>query len=211
MPLGSLYVRQKLDTKNKVSFLFYGPQGTGKTMMVRALAHECDAMVLDLSPMNIEERYTDKESTKKLIAMTFVVAKNFQPAIIYIDECELVHPGGKKKKGAAAVPGASASRIKKLLTDYKNKFLVPKEDRVVIIGCTYKPYELNMKEAKNFYDKKFYFPFPNYGTRKLLFKALIQQKGLELPDNFSLSTLAHITEGYSAGSVNKYNIIILLK
>ena len=131
MPLGSLFVRQKLDTRNKISFLFYGPAGTGKTMMVRALANECDAIVLDISPSNLEGKYQDKESTKKLIAMTYVVAKTFQPAIIYIDECELVHPGGKKKKAGS---GANASRIKKLLSDYKNKFLVPKEDRVAIIG-----------------------------------------------------------------------------
>ena len=103
-------------------------------MMVRALAHECDAIILDLSPSNLEGKYMDKESTKKLIAMTYVVAKNFQPAIIYIDECELVHPGGKKKKAAGAAAGGNVSRIKKLLSDYKNKFLVPKEDRVVIIG-----------------------------------------------------------------------------
>lgn len=100
-------------------------------MIVRALAHECDAIVLDLSPSNIDGKMMDKESTKRLVAMTYVVAKNFQPSIIYIDECELVHPGGKKKKTGG---GAAASRIKKLMLDYKNKFLVPKEDRVVIIG-----------------------------------------------------------------------------
>ena len=131
MPLGSLFVRNKLEARNKVSFLFYGPSGTGKTLMVRALAHECDAIVLDLSPSNLEGKYMDKESTKKLIAMTYVVARNFQPAIIYVDECELVHPGGKKKKAGG---GAAASRIKKLFSDYKNKYLVPKEDRIVIIG-----------------------------------------------------------------------------
>ena len=98
--------------------------------MVRALAWECDAMVIDLSASNLENKYMDKESTKKLIAMTFVVAKNFQPAIIYIDESEMVHPGGKKKK----VSAGNAARIKKLLSDYKNKFLNPREDRVVIIG-----------------------------------------------------------------------------
>lgn len=131
MPLGSLFVRQKLETKNKVSFLFYGPAGSGKTLIVRALAYECDAIVIDLSPNNLEGKYMDKESTKKLIAMAYVVAKSFQPTIIYIDECEYVHPEGKKKKAGGA---ANASRIKKLLTDYKNKFLAPKEDRVVIIG-----------------------------------------------------------------------------
>lgn len=58
-----------------------------------------------------------------------------------------------------------------------------------------------MKEIKAFYDKKFYFPFPNYPTRKLLFKKIMLQKGISLPDGFSLSTIAHISEGYSAGSV----------
>ena len=29
-------------------------QRSGKTMMARALAHECDAIVLDISPMNLE-------------------------------------------------------------------------------------------------------------------------------------------------------------
>lgn len=99
--------------------------------MVRALAWECDAMVIDLSATNLENKYMDKESTKKLIAMTFVVAKNFQPALIYIDESEMVHPGGGKKK---KVNAGNAARIKKLLSDYKNKFLNPREDRVVIIG-----------------------------------------------------------------------------
>lgn len=94
MPLGSLFVRQKLETKNKVSFLFYGPAGSGKTLIVRALAYECDAIVIDLSPNNLEGKYMDKESTKKLIAMAYVVAKSFQPTIIYIDECEYVHPAG---------------------------------------------------------------------------------------------------------------------
>ena len=27
---------------------------SGKTMMIRALAYECDAIVLDISPMNLE-------------------------------------------------------------------------------------------------------------------------------------------------------------
>ena len=27
---------------------------SGKTMMIRALANECDAIVLDISPLNIE-------------------------------------------------------------------------------------------------------------------------------------------------------------
>lgn len=53
---------------------------------------------------------------------------------------------------------------------------------------------------KNFFEKKFYFPYPNYATRKLLFRQFVEEKGVKIPENFSLSTISHITEGFSAGS-----------
>jgi hypothetical protein len=41
-----------------------------------------------------------------------------------------------------------------------------KEDRVAVITCTSKPWDVNKKVLKKFCDKKVYFPYPNYGTRK---------------------------------------------
>lgn len=48
IPLGSAYAKEKLEKINY--FMFYGPQGSGKTLAVRALANECNALVIDLSP-----------------------------------------------------------------------------------------------------------------------------------------------------------------
>ena len=50
----------------------------------------------------------------------------------------------------------------------KCKYLEP-TDRVVFIGNTDKPGDANLRELKAFFEKKLYFPFPNYSTRKLLF------------------------------------------
>lgn len=72
--------------------------------------------------------------------------------------------------------------------------------RVVTICCTNK-YEASRKDLKKIFDKKIYFPYPDYGTRILLFKTFVEQKGGKLRDSFPLSTLAHLTEGYPAGSV----------
>lgn len=52
-PLGSQFIKDKFSEK-WAYFLFYGPQGTGKTLAVRALADECNAMVVDISPSVIE-------------------------------------------------------------------------------------------------------------------------------------------------------------
>ena len=66
--------------------------------MVRALANECDAMVLDISPMNLEGKYMDRQGTNKMLYMVFTCAKHFQPSIILMNDLELVLPGGKGKR-----------------------------------------------------------------------------------------------------------------
>jgi ATP-dependent 26S proteasome regulatory subunit len=51
--------------------------GSGKTLCVRALATECNAMVIDISPSTIESKATDKNSIAKMFYMAFTVAKEF--------------------------------------------------------------------------------------------------------------------------------------
>lgn len=97
-PLGSKLVRERIPEHVR-SFLFYGPQGTGKTQVVRSIAHETKSMVFDLSPMNIDGKFADnRASTEKMIAMVFVVAKEYMPSLIYIDEAEKIWSGKKKGK-----------------------------------------------------------------------------------------------------------------
>ncbi len=52
-PLGSALVRKRFPEHVR-SFLFYGPAGTGKTLVVRAIASETRSVVYDLSPLSIE-------------------------------------------------------------------------------------------------------------------------------------------------------------
>lgn len=80
---------------------------------------------------------------------------------------------------------------------------VTEETRITIIGCTSEPAEGNKKEFKKFFDKAIYFPFPDYTTRRLMWKTFIIEQGGKLKNDFPLSTLAHISAGYSAGSIKK--------
>jgi len=49
-PLGSELIRKRHPSHVR-SFLFYGPEGTGKSLLVRAIASETKALVFDLSPV----------------------------------------------------------------------------------------------------------------------------------------------------------------
>ena len=57
----------------------------------------------------------------------------------------------------------------------KNKFW-NKNDRIAVIGCSNKPYEGSLKQVKKLFDKKIYFPYPNYAARKLMIKKFIHEK-----------------------------------
>jgi SpoVK/Ycf46/Vps4 family AAA+-type ATPase len=203
LPLGSKAVHEFVERREKPikSMLFLGPQGTGKTMLAKTIAYQTSSLFLDISPTIIENTYPEKKGEDKLVATVMRVAKELQPAVIYIDECEMVFPSKKKKKGKKKEKkGKGPSRIKKTLDKLKKTYL-KKNDRVLIIGCTNTCDEMSDKEAEKFFEVKIYFPYPDVLNRKSMWDYMIKNLGGVVTPQFAMSTLAHITEGYSAGSI----------
>jgi SpoVK/Ycf46/Vps4 family AAA+-type ATPase len=205
-PLGSELVRLRFP-EDISSFLFYGPAGTGKTLVVRAIVHETNSIFFDMSPINIDGKYTGKKEEEKLVASVMIVAQEYQPSVIYIDEAEKVWAAkkkGKKGKGAKKKKSdpSNPARIKKAMLKWKAKFITDKT-RITIIGCTSEPEEGSKKEFKKFFKRAIYFPFPDYSTRRLMWKNFINTFKGHIRADFPLSTLAHISAGYSAGSIKK--------
>ena len=187
-PLGSALCRRQFPD-NVRSFLFYGPAGTGKTLMVRAIATETRSVVFDLSPLSIEGCYNqDSKDSDKMVAMVMNAAKEYAPSLIYIDECEKVMPAKKKKKkgqkkASKKDTAKGPQRINKALKKWKAAWVTP-ETRITIIGCTSEPHEGSKKDFKPFYDKSIYFPFPDYTTRRLMWKVFIENAGGKLKADF---------------------------
>lgn len=203
LPLGSKSIHETI-TRNYgaiKSMLFLGPQGSGKTMIAKAIASETCSLFLDISPAIIENIYTEKKGEDKLVATVMRVAKELQPAVIYIDECEMVFPAKKKaKKKKGVKKGKGASRIKSQLNKLKKSYL-KKEDRVLIVGCTNTVDEMAVADAQKFFDVHISFPYPDSLNRKNLWNTFIVENGGTIKFSFPISTLSHITEGYTAGSI----------
>jgi len=72
----------------------------------------------------------------------------------------------KKKKTGEGAGGPNFARLKKPLEAFKKAKYLGKSDRVAVITCTSKPWGVNKKVLKKFSEKRIYFPYPNYGTRK---------------------------------------------
>ena len=133
--MGSMYIRETISSHTP-SLLLYGPKGCGKTQLVRAIATHLNAIIIDLSPFTIQGIYEgEKNGHLRLLYSAFKVAREFQPAIVYIDECDQIFSGAKKgkkgkKKKAKKGEGGSAARMKKDLVTYK-KLLKPKDRATV--------------------------------------------------------------------------------
>merc|ERR1719321_2593362 len=110
LPLASTDIRQKAPHAAR-SLLLYGPKGSGKSMLARAIAQETGSTFFDLSPSVIEGKSTaSKVGSALLVYKTFIVAQDCAPSVIYIDKCDEVFAAVKKgKKGDANAP----SRIQK--------------------------------------------------------------------------------------------------
>jgi SpoVK/Ycf46/Vps4 family AAA+-type ATPase len=201
LPLGSQYVHETVPLLK--SMLLYGPRGSGKTHVARAVATEVGATFINLSPAITAGKYTGLRQTSLMVHMAFKVARVLAPSVVYIDDVEKVFAGKKKSD-----PHASA-RIKKDLK--KEVKALTREDRVIVIGCSRTPQDACKKRAaergfRGFFQRTLHLARPDYGNRRVLARHFVQARSptgapVPLTEAFDLGALAHITDGYTAGGI----------
>lgn len=189
--------------------LLFGAPGSGKTLLSRCIATHLGALFIDLSPSNLYNKFPASE-------MQFLFSKlkqfvfNNTPAVIYIDEAELIVPagkaGGKKGKGGGGddqmTPGMTMSaqgypktmdkamapdRLKKELVKFLK--LCTKESGVVLIGNATRTFGRE-KALSTMFDQLVYLPLPDYSTRLKLLSHFFARLGLE---HYGLSGVAKDT------------------
>ena len=101
LPNGSAEIKAGIPPEKMVkSLMLYGPSGGGKTIMVEAVANELGALLIHLNPEKLRGQFAGKTGPTKLVHMVMTVARDptMQPVVVYIDECEQFFTGGKKNK-----------------------------------------------------------------------------------------------------------------
>ncbi|GBG87220.1 hypothetical protein CBR_g45279 [Chara braunii] len=209
LSLGSQFLNEKAPPIK--TLLLFGSRRVGKTLLVHAAAHAAGANLFNLTPSNTDGLYPGKQ-VNLMMHMVFKVAKVMAPSIIYIDEVEKVFVTEKRKAREMAGTELSNRIRKELLKAVKN--LVP-GDRILIIGCTYRPMDCTTKNDSknfvNFFNKHIFVPLPDYASLRLLWPALISRHGGSLTHEFDLSTLCHLSQGYTQGDIEQVIGTVLTK
>lgn len=110
--------------------LLHGPPGTGKTMLLRCVAHEADAHVLMVNGPLIVSKYLGE--TENALRDLFAEASKFQPAIIFMDEIDSLAP----KRGLEDAGETESRVVATLLTMMDG---MSGSGRVVVVGATNRP------------------------------------------------------------------------
>ncbi|KAL0377294.1 UNVERIFIED_CONTAM: ATPase family AAA domain-containing protein FIGL1 [Sesamum radiatum] len=172
--------------------LLFGPPGTGKTMIGKAIAGEAKATFFYISASSLTSKWIGEG--EKLVRALFGVASCRQPAVIFVDEIDSLL-SQRKSEGEHE----SSRRL-------KTQFLIEMEgfdsgnEQILLIGATNRPQELD-EAARRRLTKRLYIPLPTSEARAWIIKNLLEKDGLFNLSNEDTDAICKLTEGYSGSDM----------
>ena len=172
--------------------LLFGPPGTGKTMIGRAIASNINATFFSISATSLTSKWIGEG--EKMVRTLFAVARHVEPSVIFIDEIDSLL-SARKSEGEH-----EASRR------MKNQFLVEMEgcaggghEKLLIVGATNRPEEID-EAARRRLPKQIYVPLPDAEARMELIRRLLSTTRYSITDK-GLLNIVKKTEGYSGSDI----------
>uniref|UniRef100_A0A182NPR2 ATPase AAA-type core domain-containing protein n=1 Tax=Anopheles dirus TaxID=7168 RepID=A0A182NPR2_9DIPT len=175
------------------SICLLAPPGYGKTLLLEAICHETDSVLLDLSVDSCGP--IEPISLPYFLQLVLRAARVLQPAVIAIED---VHRTFYKKVPPPEQP-LDPTKLGKYLFKLLVKQLKP-EDKVLLVATSNQPWLAKVGPLKKCFEKILLLPRPDYGSTVLLWRRALARFPT-VPRDLDLSALAKVTTGYSARQI----------
>ncbi|RDX67634.1 Katanin p60 ATPase-containing subunit A-like 2, partial [Mucuna pruriens] len=161
--------------------LLFGPPGTGKTMLAKAVATECKTTFFNISASSV------------LVKVLFELARHHAPSTIFLDEIDAII----SQRGEARSEHEASRRLKTELLIQMDG-LTRTDELVFVLAATNLPWELDAAMLRRL-EKRILVPLPEPEARRGMFEELLPPQPDEEPIPYDL--LVEQTEGFSGSDI----------
>ncbi|XP_057727548.1 uncharacterized protein LOC130943615 isoform X5 [Arachis stenosperma] len=178
-------------TKPCKGILLFGPPGTGKTMLAKAVATEAGANFINISMSSITSKWFGEG--EKYVKAVFSLASKIAPSVIFVDEVDSM-------LGRRENPGEHEAMRK-----MKNEFMVNWDglrtkdtERVLVLAATNRPFDLDEAVIRRL-PRRLMVNLPDAPNRAKILKVILAKE--DLSSDIDFDAIANMTEGYSGSDL----------
>ncbi len=192
LPLEKKEIAFAYGIKPPTGILLFGPPGTGKTMLMRALAKELKYNFIEVKCSQILSQWYGE--SEKNVAEVFDNARKNAPTVLFFDEIDAI----AKKRSSESLDEVGQRVMSELLQQVdgasKSKAVV------MIVGATNRPDALDPAMLRpGRLDKIIYMHLPDPEARKAILK--VDLRGLPLATDIDFDVLARKTDRFSGADI----------
>jgi transitional endoplasmic reticulum ATPase len=175
--------------------LFYGPPGCGKTLLAKAVAHECSSNFISIKgPELLTMWFGESEANVREV---FDKARGAAPCVLFFDELDSVGIARGSSQGDAG--GAGDRVLNQLLTEMDG---VGSKKNLFFIGATNRPDILDEALIRpGRLDQLIYIPLPDKPSRVSVIKAVLRKS--PIAPNINFEFLGELTEGFTGADITE--------
>ncbi|XP_023551768.1 peroxisomal biogenesis factor 6-like [Cucurbita pepo subsp. pepo] len=174
--------------------LLFGPPGTGKTMLAKAIAKEAGASFINVSMSTITSKWFGED--EKNVRALFTLAAKVSPTIIFVDEVDSML-GQRTRVGEHE----AMRKIKNEFMAHWDGLLTKPGERVLVLAATNRPFDLDEAIIRRF-ERRIMVGLPTAENREMILTTLLGKEKVE--EGLDMKLLAAFTEGYSGSDLKNF-------
>ncbi|MFH1285383.1 MAG: CDC48 family AAA ATPase [Candidatus Micrarchaeota archaeon] len=193
LPLKNPEIFAKVGIRPVKGILMVGLPGTGKTMLAKAVATECEANFISIKGSEVFSKWVGE--SEKMVRELFRKARMAAPCILFIDEIDAM---AMRRSGGGDDGSRVGERVvNSLLTEMDG---LQNLKNIVVLAATNRPDMLDPAVLRpGRFDKVLEIPAPEEKARLAIFK--VHTKKMPLASDVNLEELATKTEGYTGADI----------
>ncbi|VAH59206.1 unnamed protein product [Triticum turgidum subsp. durum] len=167
--------------------LLFGPPGTGKTMLAKAIANEAQASFINVSMSTITSKWFGED--EKNVRALFTLAAKVSPTIIFVDEVDSML-GQRNRAGEHE----AMRKIKNEFMTHWDGLLSRPDQKILVLAATNRPFDLDEAIIR-----RIMVGLPSVQNREMIMKRLLSKEKVD--EGLDYKELATMTEGYTGSDL----------